>query len=201
MENEVIVNAPFESVWDTLVRELSRSFFVINNIDKESRLINVSFSVESPEDYVDCGESHRTYERGSEVLEYNYPIAGSNSYKVASSGGTYNNLPITYYINREARLGGRINIYVAPGEGGTLVSVNCKFLLNIAVTTSWTGENAFGSVQEQGTLPPTNHEVNFSTNQPHASNWGTSEQAADVTCQSSGVLEDKILSMAYSTTD
>jgi hypothetical protein len=59
VQNEVIVREPFSKVWDTLVRELAKSFFVINNIEKESRIINVSFFTQTPQDYADCGRTYR----------------------------------------------------------------------------------------------------------------------------------------------
>jgi len=51
--NEVQVDAPYSRVWDTLVRDLAKSFYVINNIDRESRLLNVSFTTADPESYIE----------------------------------------------------------------------------------------------------------------------------------------------------
>src|SRR3546814_17893451 len=61
LTNSRTVNAGFEETWDRLVRNLSSEFFVINNIEKEFRIINVSFQTEAPDRYVDCGVTHRTY--------------------------------------------------------------------------------------------------------------------------------------------
>ena len=36
LENSIFVNEPFEAVWSRLVARLSESFFVINNIEKDS---------------------------------------------------------------------------------------------------------------------------------------------------------------------
>src|SRR3546814_8710634 len=60
LTNSRTVNAGFEETWDRLVRNLSSEFFVINNIEKASRIINVSFQTDAPERYVDCGVTHRT---------------------------------------------------------------------------------------------------------------------------------------------
>src|SRR3546814_4300040 len=46
LTNSRTVNAGFEETWDGLVRNLSSEFFVINNIEKASRIINVSRSEE-----------------------------------------------------------------------------------------------------------------------------------------------------------
>ena len=67
--NEVTIDEPFDVVWDRMVKNLSADFFVINNIEKISRLMNVSFSTTSPGKYIDCGRSRRTYTgpRGEQV--------------------------------------------------------------------------------------------------------------------------------------
>jgi len=54
IKNEIVVSKPYTQVWDIMVKEISKSFYVINNIDKESRIINLSFSTNSPTEYVDC---------------------------------------------------------------------------------------------------------------------------------------------------
>ena len=46
--NEVVLPENFEVVWKRLVKNLSADFFVINNIEKASRLINISFSANQP---------------------------------------------------------------------------------------------------------------------------------------------------------
>jgi hypothetical protein len=55
--NEKRVDTPTDIVWDNLVKELSKTFFIINNIDKDSRIINVSFFTEDAGDYIDCGNT------------------------------------------------------------------------------------------------------------------------------------------------
>ena len=44
IDNQVTIDEDFEIVWDRLVKNLASDFFVINNIEKSSRIINVSFS-------------------------------------------------------------------------------------------------------------------------------------------------------------
>lgn len=56
IKNEVVVQKSYSQVWDGLVKEISKSFYVINNIDKESRIINLSFNTSSPADFVNCGK-------------------------------------------------------------------------------------------------------------------------------------------------
>lgn len=85
--NEVVVRLPFSDTWDLLIGQLSKSFFVINNVEKVSRIINVSFSTDKPEEYIDCGTSERTFQYANESQTYTYPVAGSNSFKAAGKWG------------------------------------------------------------------------------------------------------------------
>ena len=63
INNEVIVTSNYDETWSDLVGEMSKSFYVINNIDKESRLINLSFSP------VSLGHSSRTI-KISEFIDF-----------------------------------------------------------------------------------------------------------------------------------
>jgi hypothetical protein len=193
-KNEKIVNRPFNQVWDDLVRDLAKSFFVINNIDKESRIINVSFNSETPEKFIDCGKTRRTYSRGKENEEYAYEIAASSFYKTAFAAGPNKNLPGTNLINRRTSLDGRMNIYVAPKEGGTQISVNARYIFTVNVSGSYVIENVYGKPIANGNLPP--HAAatcSFNTNQPNTCVWGAGQETVPVTCQSKGVLENEIL--------
>lgn len=44
-------------LWPGFIKSLSSKFFIINNIDESSGLINVSYSGR-PENYVSCGTPH-----------------------------------------------------------------------------------------------------------------------------------------------
>ena len=132
VKNEKIVNKPFDIFWDEMVRELAKSFFVVNNVSKESRLINVSFSSSSPEKYIDCGRSKRTLTDSQGRKYYNYKIAANSSYKV--SGTPQPPFSFVHEVNRKTNLEGRINIYVAPEGGNTTTTVNVRYIFTIAVS-------------------------------------------------------------------
>jgi len=53
-ENSMVINNPKDEVWEKMVNNIGASFFVINNLDKDSGFINVSYSGD-PCRYVDCG--------------------------------------------------------------------------------------------------------------------------------------------------
>jgi len=193
-KNEKIVNRPFNEVWDDLVSNLAKSFFVINNIEKESRIINVSFYSETPEKFVDCGKTHRYYSRGNENQEYVYDIAASSSYKSASAAGPNKNLPMTIFANRRTSLDGRINIYVAPKGTGTQVTANARYILTLNLTGTYVVENVYGNPIERGNMPPSSATCSFNTNQSNTCVAGSDQkQTFSITCQSKGILETEIL--------
>lgn len=194
VENEILLAEPFGVVWDRLVGRLASSFFVINNIERESRLINASFSSQSPEEFVDCGETTRIYERGDEKTEYTYPVAASSSFRMAATAGNLNQFPVTYFVNRSTELDGRLNIYVAPTDAdSTRVTVNARYVLTVSVTGEYVVENAFGTPRERGTMTPTDLTASFSTNEPSQTNFGTPAEPDMITCGSRGVLEEQII--------
>jgi hypothetical protein len=174
---------------------LAKSFYVINNIDKQSRIINVSFSTDTPEAYVDCGITTRTYSRGDERQTYKYHLASASTYKEATSAGINNKLPQTTVISRRPSLEGRVNIYVAPEDQNTRASVNIRYVLTIKAEGTYMIENRYGTPIQNGTIPAQTSTITFNTNQPATVNWGTPQQPLEATCQSLGRLEKDILQL------
>lgn len=87
INNQTIVNDSFDHVWDRLVKNITSNFFTINNIDKSSRLINVSFSSNKPQEFVTCGTSLREFSnaRGTQKTEYD-PAMSIPLYKNSNHG-------------------------------------------------------------------------------------------------------------------
>jgi hypothetical protein len=190
--NEIQVDQPYSQVWDKLVRELSKSFYVINNIDKESRIINISFSSQTPSDFVDCGEAHRTYKHGKEVENYDYNVVDSSTYKWA--GGAQASFSFFANIRRTASLEGRSNIYLAPLENDkskTAVAVNTRYMLTIEVTGDTYAQHVNGNIFSRGPIPhvPTTV-ISFNTNKPIEHDFG---EGVILTCFSNGKLEQDVL--------
>lgn len=196
IQNSIVVDEDFEAVWDRLVGRLATGFFVINNIDKSSRLINVSFSSDNPEEYIDCGISTRSYKYKDESQTYRYKVAQDSTYKRAGSWGQMDTLPWTQEVYRDASLDGRINIYVAPMSGkGTQVSVNAKYLfeLNASGTTySYT----YGDLRGRETFSAPSSSIDFTTNESKTKKWGSGATFENVTCMAIGNLEMTLLEMA-----
>ncbi len=178
-ENELTVSEPFEKIWDRMVKNLSADFFVINNIEKASRLINVSFSSDQPSRYVNCGRSKRVFTGAAGTQVYQYETANSAVYAwVDSQGRPFN-------VKRKTNLEGRSNIYIAPEEGKTVVSVNTRYILNVNVkmfrsTGQFVGDDQYNYVFNTKQI--------FERPEPQFN--------VIVKCVATGILEERILNAA-----
>ena len=192
VKNELTIARPSDEVWDKLVGQLAKSFYVINNIDKASRIINLSFSSKTPELYLDCGQVHRDFECQGEKATYDYELAASSSYKQVRRGtGIWNYVDT---IDRSTSLEGRVNIYVAPDSGGTRISVNAKYSLSLNSSGMW--ETRGGLASSSGPIPSETKSISLSTLEASKDNVGTPSNPIYVNCQSKGKLEQDILNFA-----
>ena len=189
ISNEITVSENFEKTWKKLVSEMSKSFYVINNIDKESNLINLSFSIaDNIGDYVDCGNSRRTFSLKD--------IRENLSYRVADKSESYTSSPThrappntTYYRQfRSPKLEGRTNVYVAPENGKTVVRVNTRYIWTLTNRAQeymymplYNSYNKVGGVETFPSIDP----ISFNTN--------TTGNGADTTCFATGKFENEIL--------
>lgn len=171
IQNSKYSSQPYDQVWDQLVRQLSSDFFVINNIDKNSRLINLSFTAQKPSEFVDCGRSSRSFTNLVGQHKYDYNTADSASYV------STNNMGHGFTVKRATRLEGRVNIYVAPEGAQTLVTVNAKYVVSVGLNiTSMADGRPAGSE---------NYILDFSTKRGFKDD--------NVTCYALGVIERKIM--------
>lgn len=194
VDNEAVVPGSSDVVWDRIVQRLSRGFYVINNIDKASRLINVSFSSTTPQAYIDCGTTSRTFDRGAVHLKYEYPVAQPSDFV---TGGKSGNALVTYNVSRRTDLEGRANLYVAPRDSGaTTVTANVRYVLTIRVTGTYQTESLIGAPGVGGTMTPSSSTVSFNTNQPNSLEIGTATNPMTVSCNSLGTLENELIGYA-----
>lgn len=165
------VDRPREEVWSALVSGLGSQFFVINNMDKASGFINVSYSGD-PEKYVDGGELYFKVENLRGPREYRFPASRANAQYEAFAGG------ILMGLNRRLALEGRLNVVVTePSPGRTRVMVNTRYVLTLNVT----GQNAMGQP-----LQPHSETISFNTGSEAKLSSGT-------TFRSTGELEAAVL--------
>lgn len=188
--NERMVERPHGQVWDELVGQLSKSFFVINNIEKESRIINISFNSNTPAEFVDCGRTRRTYTQGEKVEVFDYAVADKSFFKHASARQEHPAFANYSFVRREPTLEGRTNIYVAPRTGGgTVVSVNTRYVLSIRVKTQDLAQHVSGNVQLRGGPREDTPSYIFNTNKPVVQDIAGTK----LVCAGTGRLESEVL--------
>ena len=178
------VAVPFDQFWDVYVEQLSKSFFVINNIEKESRIVNVSFTTNQPGDYVNCGRMLRTSSHpASGERTWQYDTADDSIYAAGLKGTN-----VELQFARETSLDGRANIFMAPEADGTKLSVNARYVWTVTVT----GHNPYAAAYGTGAyVGADTTRVTFTSTQAgtHTVNQET------LTCVSKGRLEQQLLNL------
>ncbi|WAR44888.1 hypothetical protein [Methylomonas rapida] len=129
LNNSITISAPRDAVWNATVPKLGKQFFVINNLDKSSGLINLSYSGD-PENYVDCGRiiSYVSNARGERT--YDFPASKADQQYEVMSGNLF-------LFHRKMSLDGRINLIfeeLSPSE--TRVTANTKYVLSRIITVN-----------------------------------------------------------------
>ena len=179
IKNSIILNKSKDEVWAELVPALSQTFFVINNIDKESGLINVSYSGD-PAEYIDCGIIYSMVKNLAGERKYCFHAAsGYKEYEVWFSGPRP--------VKRKMQLEGRININVqevTPEQ--TKVSVYTKYIVNrefSMLVVYYTGYNKFSRWDTQS------DSVSFTTGEIGKFSNGETE------CRCNGKIEQTIIDL------
>lgn len=171
IQNSIIVNQSKNVVWKKLIQGLGTNFFVINNLDKESGLINVSYSGD-PELYVDGGEIHYYFSNARGERNYTFPASRKFAQYETMVNGKY------AALTRNLSLEGRINILVNEIDSlQTSVTVNTKYILTLDIM----GQDAVGNP-----FLPYSEVFSFNTGES-IKNKGGAE------FRSSGILENSIL--------
>lgn len=177
--NVKTVDRPREAVWNASVPELGRQFFVINNLDKSSGLMNISYTGD-PERYIDCGRitSYVKNARG----ERTYNFAGA---KAQQSYEVMNPSVGLFQFDRRMNLEGRVNlIFEETGPTTTRVTANTRYVVTRTQIVQSTANN----------IPQTKTDtVLFNSGAGASFPMNSLGQAAE--CVSTGALEREILSV------
>ncbi|MDR6521795.1 hypothetical protein J2789_004485 [Variovorax paradoxus] len=122
------VNRPRSEVWDRAVPQLGKQFFVINNLDKSSGLINLSYSGD-PEKYIDCGRVISFVQNARGERTYNFPGSKAQSEYEMMLDGTL------IAVSRRMDLDGRVNvIFEEVDPQTTKVTANARYVVKRDVT-------------------------------------------------------------------
>lgn len=192
------IHKPFEDVIKGLVKNLSKSFSIISTREKDSSsIINLSFSTDKPEQYVDCGETTRTFSRGSVNETYQYEVASQSTYKEGGMRGRYNNLPYTMTVTRKPYLRGKANIQIVPVGDGTVVTLNTIYIMSLDYDGYVVSETPYGAVASDDNLPPEKTKTcNFNSNTiGKIQFYQHHERRVEILCRSKGILEKEVLGL------
>lgn len=178
LTNQKIVEKPREAVWNASVPELGKQFFVINNLDKSSGLINVSYSGD-PESYVDCGRVTSYVKNARGERTYDFPGSrAQQSYEVMNANGLF-------IIERKMSLEGRVNlVFEENGSSQTKVTANTRYVINRNVTQRSAANNF-----------PQSRSDSISFNSGGGAAFPANAEGQATECVSTGKLEREILSV------
>lgn len=173
VKNTITIKKSKDEVWKKIIPQLGSSFFVINNIDKDSGFINISYSGE-PEKYIDCGTISSFVQNARGKRNYNFQASSKYQEYETMTNGIYAR------YQRSMNLDGRINVVIQSiDKNDTLVSVNAKYIVtkNIAVI------NTSNITQRRSDT------ISFNTNSSNRF------PKSGTTCYSTGKLEKEILKL------
>lgn len=124
-QNTITINLPKDEVWKKIIPEIGKSFFVINNIDKDSGLVNISFSG-NPEWYLDCGTVFTQVSNLAGERTYMFPGEKQQQcYEIMENGKLFQ-------YNRTMDLEGRINLIVEESNPHkTIITINTKYIVRL----------------------------------------------------------------------
>jgi hypothetical protein len=209
VQGETIVDArviakPFDGTWSTLVGNIANSPFVIKDLDKASGFIDLAFSTDEPQNYVDCGRAKRKYMYKQESHAYEYAVAGQAEYKIVRNGGS--GMLNVVSILRRASLEGRVSIYVDPrGAKETALTTHIRYVWTIRIYgTEEHTDGAETVIRKTLDREIDKGTISFSTNQVGTdgiifnviNNKSDMYEKTSIKCRSTGSLESQVLGLA-----
>jgi hypothetical protein len=179
----VILRDSFEAAWIKSVRALGGSFFVINNVVKDSKIINLSYSGD-PERYVDCGHIAVNVSEGLGTTTYQFPGARKSvQFKLARGFSSS-------VVNRQMSLEGRINILFEELDKN---ETGVKVLVRYVVTRTGTETVTDHINNRTSTLPLPPLSFSFNTGGSDSAPGETSS-----TCRPTGEMEKALIDLLTS---
>ncbi len=177
--NVKTIDKPREAVWNSSVPELGKQFFVINNLDKSSGLMNISYTGD-PVRYIDCGRITSYVKNARGERTYDFPGAkAQQSYEIMNPGVGL------FYLDRRMNLEGRVNlIFEEVSSTTTRITANTRYVVTRTQVVQALSNN----------IPQTKIDT-ISFNSGAGASFPMSTQAGQAAeCVSTGALEQEILS-------
>lgn len=176
LNNSRVFNMETDELWRKLVPELGKQFFVINNLDKSSGIINISYGGD-PQKYIDCGYINSYVKNARGERNYYFPASKAfQEYELMQNG--------LYLVSRKMNLEGRINIIVETiSSNKSRVTVNTKYIVTKNISVSDNNRRILNTATDT---------ISFNSGQESSF---PSAQTQPTTCQANGELENEILSL------
>jgi hypothetical protein len=131
-ENTMVYDSNINKVWDAAIKSIGEKFFVLDNIEKDSKIITLSYVIDNPENYIDCGKM--TVETKGMSNSGTYTFAGAQALATYYVGGPDN--PHPQIVKRTTRLEGKANIiFSEEGKDKTKVVINARYVLSSKIET------------------------------------------------------------------
>jgi len=116
------LNKDFETVWKELVSYSASNFFKIDNYEKDSGLITLSFGASNPSEFVTGGKWH---------YNQNVPLNPGNNY---SFDGEY----VDFLMENGGTFTGRMNLVVQGNSGNnTTIKINARYVVMSDSRDTW----------------------------------------------------------------
>lgn len=175
-ENSIVVERSRAELWAKGIPALASRFFVINNLDQTSGLVNVSYAG-SPVRYVE-----------GPILTYSVMQGAGSPQRSTTFLGTQDKVDYVYaqgeraaIVHRAMKLEGRANIVLEElGPAKTRVTANVKYVL--------TQSKSFEPVGRWIPPPPVSATIDF-----NSGGSGSFTDHPDATYYASGALEAELL--------
>lgn len=165
------IAAPMEDAWQRVVSNAAKSFFVVNNIDRSSGFINLSFSGD-PTLIVDCGEVEGFVQNARGRRDYRFQAAAQRvSYEF------FDELGFLIAADRAMTLNARVNIILRPeSPASTSLTATFRYVLTRRQDLRQAGTYASRTIEDTVTFSPGDTAV-------------LGAQQTAITCISSGKAE------------
>lgn len=179
VQNSREYNSSYDRTWKAVITHLSDTAFVIDNIDKDSGLITVSFSVTDPRTAIDCGNWSTWVKNMRGRRDYNFEGATPFSQYEMLVNRTLTN------IERNVTLSGKFNILVTSNsEQASRIKVTARYVSSLSMKVS-----AFSLDANFNRVPAEtiSDSLSFNTGQEAKLTKG------QTICRSKGTLETAVL--------
>ena len=156
----IVLNQPKAVIWAKMIPRLGKEFFTINNLDKTSGLVNITYQGD-PEKYVDCGSTESLVKNVRGQRTYNFPVSRGDQEFEALMGRQL------FIVSRKMVLESKMNlIFEEMGKGKTKITANANYVLTN--TQNNRQISAFLDTNEKGTFDVEPDEaietINFKSN-------------------------------------